>query len=237
LADGGAKARLRIRPQPRPPRVKPDARTEAERDRAMRDYNDDRPAVLFGALPSGVIAGAVFASACRSAGLAASEAARRAGAYPGAASAWAQGTVPLCVVEPAILRRLSTGLLEAGATPKLVADLPVASDCDMLVFGVVHGFDDFLAEVPPVDDPGTGQAARELLTWALHGKVPGRYAPYAAVGRPLVDAQTHYRFALGAHALAWHMNDEARSVGRALVAVACAYCADQGHVTRPRSAD
>ena len=87
---------------------------------------------------------------------------------------------------------LTSALENAGADPQVVADLGTASDCDALVFGLIRGLDDFLAEVPPVDEEDAGTSARELLRWALTSTVPGHYKPCSThlAGGPLLDSAT-----------------------------------------------
>jgi hypothetical protein len=67
-----------------------------------------------------------------------------------------------------------------------LGELLLAARCDLLLTGMLHGFED-CAEVPPIDEHGTeAQTARELLHWALAGAVPERYRPYTQLGRLLV---------------------------------------------------
>ena len=71
--------------------------------------------------------------------------------------------------------------------------LMLASQCDLLIVGMLRGFEDY-AEVPPVDeDSAEGEAARDLLRWALVGVPPGRYETFAPA-RPLLA--THDRNAI-----------------------------------------
>jgi hypothetical protein len=66
-----------------------------------------------------------------------------------------------------------------------LGELLLASQCDLLLTGVLHGFEDY-AEVPPIDEDGTdAETARELLRWALAGAVPERYRQYAQLGQLL----------------------------------------------------
>jgi hypothetical protein len=67
-----------------------------------------------------------------------------------------------------------------------LGELLLASRCDLLLTGMLHGFEDY-AEVPPIDQDSTdAEPARDLLRWALAGSVPKRYRSYAAPG-PLLD--------------------------------------------------
>ena len=66
-----------------------------------------------------------------------------------------------------------------------LGELLLVSRCDLLLTGMLHGFEDY-AEVPPLDEDGTeAQIARELLHWALAGAVPERYRQYAQLGQLL----------------------------------------------------
>jgi hypothetical protein len=65
------------------------------------------------------------------------------------------------------------------------AELVLASQCDLLITGMLQGFEDY-AEVPPVDKDGSeGETARGLVRWALTGVAPDRYRPYALASRLL----------------------------------------------------
>jgi len=194
------------------------ARPAAEQDAAAEDMS------VFNVLasPAGVVAGAVLAAARNSAALTGEDLAGQLGVSGQTVADWESGAQPQCGVRPDQVARLTGVLLKAGADPRIVADLSLASECDLLVFGLVHGLDDFLAEVPPVDEDEAGTAARDLLRWALAGIVPARYGRHAALvaAGPLLDLATRTRFEVAAHALAWHLNPDARAIGRALVALA-----------------
>ncbi len=86
-------------------------------------------------------------------------------------------------------RPWSVQLTQAGAKTRCdVAELALASQCDLLVTGMMHGTEDY-AEVPPVDvDSAEGEAARNLLRWALAGVLPERYRSFATA-RPLLAAK------------------------------------------------
>lgn len=168
--------------------------TESERQVVMA------AAAVVDASVTGMIAGAVLAAARNSAGLSTQELARLAGVGPQIVMGWEDGTRPLCTVIPDQLARLEAALSRAGANPEIVADLPVASECDMLVAGLVHGLDYFPADVPPADQDDARTRARELLGWVIAGLVPARYA--ARAPRPPLDTATRHRFPLTARALA-----------------------------------
>jgi hypothetical protein len=60
-----------------------------------------------------------------------------------------------------------------------------AGQCDLLLTGMLNGFEDY-AEVPPIEEPGPrGDRAREFVRWALAGIVPDRFLGLAG-RRPLL---------------------------------------------------
>jgi transcriptional regulator with XRE-family HTH domain len=131
--------------------------------------------------PPGVIGAAIIKAARRSAGLTRRRLARMLEVRPAVVRAWENGTTPLFCVDYSQIRHLANALSRAGAQAGTeTAELVLASQCDLLVTGMLHGVEDY-AEVPPVDEGGTaGQAARDLLRWALTGQVPGPYRQYAS---------------------------------------------------------
>jgi transcriptional regulator with XRE-family HTH domain len=136
----------------------------------------------------GVIGAAVVAAARQSAGLSHRALARRAGVTVRTVRAWEDGTVPLYCVGYEELRDLGRVLAECGADVRVeLADLLVASQCDVLLAGMLDGFEDY-AEVPPVDEEPAGEAARELLRWALAGEVPEQYRGHVRRGALLPAA-------------------------------------------------
>ena len=170
--------------------------------------------------PPGVIGGAVTKAARRSTGLTRRRLARTLAVSPSAVRAWENGTCPLFSVSYDQLRRLAGALDESDAKVRYeVGDLVLASQCDLLVTGMLRGFEDY-AEVPPVDEDGAeSEVARELLRWALTGILPDRYRPWAPVG-PLLARQDVIAFA----ALARNLNagshgDQLASYGAALTAL------------------
>jgi transcriptional regulator with XRE-family HTH domain len=140
------------------------------------------------ATPPGVIGGAVIEAARKSARISRRKLARILAVSPGAVRRWEDGTCPLFCVPYDGLVRLAAALGRAGAKTRCeVAELALASQCDLLVTGILHGTEDY-AEVPPVDeDSAEGEAARDLLRWALAGILPGRSSPFATA-RPLLAA-------------------------------------------------
>ena len=92
------------------------------------------------------------------------------------------------------LQQLAQALDRAGAQVGTeLGDLLLASRCDLLLTGMLNGFEDF-AEVPPIDEDGAeAESARSLLRWALAGQVPDRYRQYASPRR-LLDKKHVDRF-------------------------------------------
>jgi transcriptional regulator with XRE-family HTH domain len=170
--------------------------------------------------PPGVIGGAVITAARRSAGLTRRTLARRLAVAPATVRAWETGALPLYCVSYDQLRSLARVVGEPGALAGLgLADLVLASQCDLLVAGMLGGFEDY-AEVPPVDEEAAGEDARGLLRWALAGDVPDRYRPYAGPG-PLLALTDVLRFMTLARSLAaGARGHELAGYGAALVAVA-----------------
>jgi hypothetical protein len=85
------------------------------------------------------------------------------------------------------IHQLSEILSRSGArVGHELGELLLASRCDLLLTGMLHGFEDY-AEVPPIDEDSTdGEASRDLLRWALTGPAPLRYSQHAPSG-PLLD--------------------------------------------------
>src|ERR1039457_4572107 len=138
--------------------------------------------------PPGVIGGAVLRACRRSAGLSKRPVARMLGVSLSSVRAWEEGACPLFCVRYDQLCQLADALSRVGAQigPD-VRELLLASQCDLLITGILHGFEDY-GEVPPVDEnEDSATAARGLLRWALTGVVPQRYRRYAVAG-PLLTA-------------------------------------------------
>jgi transcriptional regulator with XRE-family HTH domain len=150
---------------------------------------------------AGGIGGAVVTAARRSAGLTRRTLARRLGVSPATVRAWETGAVPLYCVGYGQLRQLADVLGQAGARAGTdLDDLLLASQCDLLLAGMLAGFEDY-GEVPPLDDGPEGQAARGLLRWALTGDVPEPYRPWTQTG-PLLARRDATAFLAAARDLA-----------------------------------
>jgi transcriptional regulator with XRE-family HTH domain len=170
--------------------------------------------------PPGVIGGAITQAARRSAGLTRGRLARMLAVDSSTVRHWESGAIPLFSVWYSELCRLAAVLGRAGATVGCnVSELILASQCDLLVTGMLRGFEDY-AEVPPVDeDTGEGTAARDLLRWALTGVLPEGYRPFASAG-PLLAKQDLIAFAALAHELrTGSRGNQLASYGRALAAL------------------
>lgn len=142
---------------------------------------DEAGAIAFPLSPPGVIGGAIIRAARRSAGLSKQDLARTLAVSAPTVRIWEDGTRPLFSVRYDQLCQIADALWKTGArVGQEAGELVLASQCDLLIAGIMHGFEDY-AEVPPIDDT-EGEAARGLLRWALTGLVPDRYRAYAPTG-------------------------------------------------------
>jgi hypothetical protein len=132
---------------------------------------------------------------------------------------WEDGTRPVFSVRYDQLCQVAGALRKAGAcVGQETSELVLASQCDLLIVGVLHGFEDY-AEVPPVDDDSEGEAARSLLRWALSGVAPDRYRAYAPTG-PLLARPDVILFAAAARDLqADSCGSDLTGYGAALIAL------------------
>ena len=181
---------------------------------------DEAGELTLAASAPGVIGGAIIRAARRSADLSRQDLAGMLTVDPGTVRDWENGSRPLFCVSYRQLCQLSDALHQAGASVGHDKDeLFLASQCDLLIAGILRGFEDY-AEVPPIDeDDRTGEAARSLLRWALTGQVPDRYRPYVLADR-LLTAPDVALFADVARDLqAGSYGDDLASYGTALVAV------------------
>jgi hypothetical protein len=151
--------------------------------------------------PPGVIGGAIIRAARRSARLSTRRLARSLGEDLATARSWQNGTSPLFCLPHDQLRQLAATLRDAGAqVGQDFGELLLASQCDLLIAGMLRGFEDY-AEVPPIDEAGPeADAARALLSWALTGAVPEPHRPYVPVV-PLMRKPDVERFAALAQSL------------------------------------
>jgi transcriptional regulator with XRE-family HTH domain len=144
---------------------------------------DEAGEIAFPVSAPGVIGGAIIKAARRSAGLSRQDLAPMLAVSSTTVRTWENGARPLFSVRYDQLCQTADALRKAGAhVGQEVGELVLASQCDLLIAGILHGFEDY-AEVPPVDEEGTeGEAARGLLAWALTGVVPDRYRAHSTAG-------------------------------------------------------
>jgi transcriptional regulator with XRE-family HTH domain len=180
---------------------------------------DQAGAIAFPLSPPGVIGGAIIKAARRSVGLSRQDLASMLAVRPRTVHTWENGARPLFSLRYDRLCQIVDALRESGAlVGQEEGELVLASQCDLLITGILHGFEDY-AEVPPIED-AQGEAARDLLRWAMTGTAPARYRAYTLTG-PLLARPDVILFAAAARNLqaGSHGNDLA-SYGAALVAVA-----------------
>ena len=153
------------------------------------------------ASPPGVIGGAIIRAARRSARLSTRRLAQSLGVDLTTVRSWQNGTSPLFCLPHDQLRQLAAALRDAGAqVGKDLGELLLASQCDLLITGMLHGFENY-AEVPPIDEDGPqADAARALLSWALTGTGPQRFRPYIQAA-PLMSRPDVAQFAAMARGL------------------------------------
>jgi len=170
--------------------------------------------------PPGVIGAAVIKAARQSAGLSLRNLARQIGTSSALVRAWEDGSCPLYAVRYDQLSQVAGILRRAGArVGQDVGELVVAGQCDLLITGMLLGFEDYV-EVPPVDHGNGGTTARSLLRWALNGEIPERYRPFASAG-PLLAARNIASFIAIAQNLQKGMHGtDLVSYGTALLALA-----------------
>jgi transcriptional regulator with XRE-family HTH domain len=217
----GVRCELRRR---HPPRRHPRGLEGDSHDTAVNTWHGRSAARTGGAslpiAPAGVIGGAVLTAVRRSAGISRRTLARNLGISLTTVEAWETGTLPLYRVSYYQLRHLAEVLRQAGAQlPPDPTDLVLASQCDLLVGGMLGGFEDY-AEVPPIDHGSAGHAARALLRWALTGDVPEQYRAHAQP-RPLLASRDIAAFTAVARDVADGLaGPELTGYGTALLAMA-----------------
>jgi transcriptional regulator with XRE-family HTH domain len=180
---------------------------------------DEAGVIAFPVSAPGVIGGAVIRTARRSADMSRRDLARLLAVSPLTVRTWEDGTRPLFSVRYDQLCQIAGTLRKAGACVGLEAgELVLASQCDMFIAGVLHGFEDY-AEMPSLDDDSEGEGARGLLRWALSGVVPDRYRAHAPTG-PLLARPDVILFAAAARGLqAGACGSDLTSYGATLVAL------------------
>ena len=180
---------------------------------------DEAGVIAFPVSAPGVIGGAVIKAARRSADLSRRDLARLLAVSPLTVRTWEDGTRPLFSVRYDQLCQVADALRRADAlVGQEVSELLLASQCDLLITGILHESEDY-AEVPPVDDDVEGGTARALLRWALSGVVPDRYRAYASKC-PLLARPDVMLFAAAARDLqAGSSGSDFISFGDALVAL------------------
>jgi len=180
---------------------------------------DEAGAIAFPVSAPGVIGGAAIRAARRSAGLSRQDLARTLAVNADTVRTWENGTRPLFSVRHDQLCQIADALRKVDAqVGRDVGELVLASQCDLLIAGILHGFEDY-AEVPHIDDDTEGQAARGLLRWALIEAVPDRYQAYAPTG-PLLAKPDVILFAAAARELqAGLYGSDLASYGAALLAI------------------
>jgi hypothetical protein len=103
--------------------------------------------------------------------------------------------------------------------PRELGELLLASRCDLLLTGILHGVEDY-AEVPPIDEDSTeAKAARGLLRWALTGSVPGRYSAFAAPRPLMAGTDIALITAVARDLQAGSYGDDLSDYGEALIAL------------------
>ncbi len=138
--------------------------------------------------PPGPIGGAVIKAARRGVRLSQRGLAQRLAVPMSTVASWEAGSNPLYCTDFGQLCQLATQLTPAGGDGRqLLHTLLLASQCDLLLTGMLRGFEDY-AEVPPIDENTTdGETTRGLIHWALTGAVPPPYKKHAPAGRLLAQ--------------------------------------------------
>lgn len=138
-----------------------------------RDHADE--ATAGAESPQAHVAGTVLRAARLSAGLSSRQLAAAAGVDEQTIIFWERGTEPLASVPVTQIEILKGALRTAGADEQLIADLDAAAWCDV-VLGVMAAHDDISCLL--ADPLARERAFGELLSWAISGNHPARYAPF-----------------------------------------------------------
>ena len=204
------------------PRRKPATRSENPVTTPIGPHGwivDEAGELTLAASAPGVIGGAIIKAARRSADLSKQDLARMLTADPNAIRDCENGILPLFSVSYHPLCQLADALHQAGARVGHDKDeLLLASQCDLLIAGILRGFEDY-ADVPPIEEEVAGEAARSLLRWALTGQVPDRYRPYAPADRLLAETDASLLADAAQDLQAGSHGDDLASYGTALVAL------------------
>jgi transcriptional regulator with XRE-family HTH domain len=180
---------------------------------------DETGEICLPASAPGVIGGAVIRAARRSANLSEHKLAGMLAVSLTTVRDWENGSRPLYCVRYDQLRRLAEALRQAGAHVGLeTSELILASQCDLLIAGILRGFEDY-AEVPPIDEDAAGRDARALLRWALTDQPPDRYSPYAPAAPLLAAPDVSFFAAIARDLQAGSHGYHLASYGDALVAL------------------
>jgi len=180
---------------------------------------DEAGEITLVASAPGVIGGAIIRAARHSASLSRGDLADMLTVDPGTVRDLENGSRPLFCMPYQQLCQLADTLHEARAR---VGDdkneLILASQCDLLITGVLRGFEEY-AEVPPFDVYIAGEVARGLLRWALAGLAPARYRLYVPIGRLLTGPDASLFADVARDLQAGSHGDHLTSYGTALVAL------------------
>ena len=131
--------------------------------------------------PPAKAAGTVLRAARLSASVSSAQLAAAAGVDEQTILRWERGTEPLASVVITQIERLKDALRTARADEQLIADLDAATWCDV-VLGVMAAHTDISCLL--ADPLAREQAFGELLSWAISGVMPARYAQLASDALP-----------------------------------------------------
>ena len=179
--------------------------------------------------PPGVIAGAVLRAARSSASLTGGRLARKLCVRQATVRGWEKGTMPLFGVPYGQLLQIAETLYNSSATVgNDLNELLLASQCDMLITGMLSGEETY-AEVPPIGErTPAGAAADALLRWAPQGAVPAEYAKLAPA-TPLIAGPDVTRLADAARELTTGIfgHDLAAYGGALLIHIGALRCSER----------
>jgi hypothetical protein len=138
--------------------------------------------------PPGPIGAAVIKASRRGVRLSQRGLAQRLAVPISTVASWEAGSSPLYCTDFGQLRQLAAVLTPAdGDERQVLHTLLLASQCDLLLTGMLRGFEDY-AEIPPIDEnTADGETTRGLLRWALTGIVPALYSMHSPAGRLLTE--------------------------------------------------